>query len=208
MEFCKLLILILLAAVVSIGAYAQEAGTEEKAPVAPKQTDPVAAAKELFREVEKVIRDTSLVGADIEAHILQREGFQTAMKDDAEFKRLWALNFRQAFDHALTSDAFKQWKAPDSIGAEAWLRRDIRLRALDFRRRVAGCVPEQKSGLAKLLARVEAEKHTLSEAEYARAVQGLESAIRLLDGLNEVAGTLPEPGEAEKMLLEETAAGK
>lgn len=208
MEICKLLVSILLAAVVSIGAYAQEAGNEEKAPVGPKQTDPVAATKELFREVEKVISDTSLAGADIEAHIGQRDGFHAAMKDDAEFQRLWALNFRQAFDHALTSDAFKKWKAPDSIGAEAWLRRDIRLRSLDFRWRVTGCVPEQKTGLAKLLAKVEAEKNTLSEAAYAGAVQGLESAFRLLDGLLKVAKALPEPGEVEKTLLEKTAAGE
>lgn len=155
-----------------------------------------------FDKIDKVVANVSITDADVDAFVEHYPAFAEAMADDEKYSELLTENWKQAFDHAVTGEAFEAWYTEADVDGATWLRKAFRIRVLYIRDRMNEDIEAGRKAIQDSRARIRAATDILTEDQYKRAMSGLTETEAALDDLADVAESLPRAETSEAGVLD------
>jgi len=181
-----------LIALVSIGAYAQDA--EQAAEEA------LETLGQMSVEVNKFVGDVRFDESDVRSLIELWEEYTEFGEDDYE------TDDEVDFESVLDDDAYLRWAASHGLDAEDWARKTVRITMMIYREQMLEAAQGMPEQMAQQMAMLEAQRDQLGEEMYQQMKQGMEESARYGNAVVENARSLPEPTAAEQAILDKYRA--
>lgn len=167
------------------------------------QDEPVSDIERIearFKDIGAVIDSVLVTKETLDAHTKHAAGFETTMRDDAEFAALMNESWAKAFGHAAQSDAFKKWMTKHGVNDD-WLRRYFRVSTLRARQGALDSIGVARTKIKTSRRSIQSARNMLPTGQYKEAIDDLDKNERMLDDLETIAKALPEGSAAEQQVL-------
>jgi hypothetical protein len=110
------------------------------------------------------------------------------------------------FESILNDDRYLQWAESNSLDADDWARKTVRIMMMLYREQMleaAKVMPEQ---MAQQMAMIEEQREQLGEEMYQQIKQGMEESAQYGKVVAENSRSLPQPTAAEQAVLDKYRA--